>query len=142
MKEILLRKSGLYEESSKIIDKYIKKYPEDISVRLDEIRVEFLMRHYGDVINSSLNFLKTFGNLNSKYELISVKYLYGLSLIALKKFSEAIEILESIDFEEAKKLHSQKFILISSIIEDGLTIALESMMNPFLIFPAFAKKKT
>ena len=102
MKEILLRKSGLYEESSKIIDKYIKKYPDDISVRLDEIRVEFLMRRYGDVINSSVDFLKTFGNLNSKYELISVKYLYGLSLIALKKFSKAVEILESIDYEEAK----------------------------------------
>jgi len=111
MKEIVLRKVGNYRESLKTINEYIERYPDDISIRLDKIRVQFLMKEYRDVVKSSEDFLKSFSISNSRYEIISVKsslleiypyilYYKGWAYYRLGDYSKAVSNFSNVEKED------------------------------------------
>ncbi len=102
LKALILKKLGRIDESITVLQEYVEIYPNDTRAQLDLIRLFFATRRYQDLVSHSDLILSVNSDLEEKdlHSFLLIKYLQGLSHIALKSFESAQESFHTVTREK------------------------------------------
>ncbi|MBN1411638.1 MAG: tetratricopeptide repeat protein [Spirochaetales bacterium] len=104
LKITIYKKKNQYTEAYAAIRDYLDKYPQDIRVNLDLLRILYKLGRYSQILTEGKAFFTRFPLLFKEdvYALLVGKYLTGLSNVALKHYAQAVEDLKEIDSYKAE----------------------------------------
>ena len=89
------RKNGETLESAARLKEYITLYPQDISARIDYLKILFSLKDYRETIEENESFFNDFPLISEQdpYAFIITNYLNGLAQVSEKKYYEAEQSL-------------------------------------------------
>jgi TolA-binding protein len=99
----IARKKGEAFESAARLKEYITLYPQDISARIDYLKILFSLEGYRETIEESEYFFNDFPLISEQdpYAFIITNYLNGLAQVSEKKYYEAEQSLAQVTEQEA-----------------------------------------
>ncbi len=102
LKALILKKLEKIDESVRALREYIASYPEDIRAHLDLVKLFFYAKRYVDTVSHARFLFDNHPDIEQKdhYAFLLLKYLSGLSQIALKSYRKSFESFADITEEK------------------------------------------
>ncbi len=100
LQSVLYKRLGELSLAVSTLREYLPLQPEDAPAQMDLIKLLFRLQRYGEVIAAADSLADTppFNQPESSFHLLA-RYMYGLSLIAQQRYSQAAGVLDAISFD-------------------------------------------